>query len=112
MAWHEMEYRLILSTCPDLESAEALAEALIEEGLAACVSIVPAALSVYRWQGKIVKEREHLLLIKSREDVYPDLEEAIRSRHPYEVPEVIGIPVSDGLGSYLGWIDEQLEKKR
>ena len=105
-----MDYRLVLTTCPDMGTAEAIAAALVQGRLAACISILPGARSVYEWKGTVETEEEHLLLIKTREDKYQELERAILDRHPYELPEIIAVPIEDGLGGYLAWIDGLLDK--
>ncbi len=101
-------YRVVFCTCPDSESAEALARRLVEAAQAACVNIVSGLRSVYLWQGKLESGTEQLLIIKTRVEVYPELEETIRAHHPYQVPEVISIPVDAGLPAYLAWIDSSL----
>jgi len=95
---------LVLTNCPDEESANAIALALVEERLAACVSIMPRVQSVYRWQGAVESATEIPLFIKSTATNYPALEAAIRDRHPYQVPEIIALPVEHGLPAYLDWI--------
>jgi len=95
---------LVLTNCPDEESANAIALALIEERLAACVNILPRVQSVYRWQGAVESATEIPLFIKSTAANYPALEAAIRNRHPYQVPEIIALPVAQGLPAYLDWI--------
>jgi periplasmic divalent cation tolerance protein len=95
---------LVLTNCPDEESANAIALALVEERLAACVNILPRVQSVYRWQGAVESATEIPLLIKSTATNYPALEAAIRDRHPYQVPEIIALPVERGLPAYLDWI--------
>jgi periplasmic divalent cation tolerance protein len=95
---------LVLTNCPDEESANAIALALVEERLAACVNILPRVQSVYRWQGAVESATEIPLLIKSTATNYPALEAAIRNRHPYQVPEIIALPVERGLPAYLDWI--------
>ena len=95
---------LCLSTCPDEASAAALARALVGEGLAACVSRLPLTASVYRWQGDIVEEAEVLLLIKTTQGSWPRLQQRLPALHPYETPELIALPVGDGLPAYLAWI--------
>ena len=98
-------YQIILCTCPDHASAKRIADELISGGLAACVNILPGLTSVYRWQNKIETAQEHLLLIKTRQDRYAELEVAIRQVHPYELPEIIAVSVEQGLPEYLQWID-------
>jgi periplasmic divalent cation tolerance protein len=99
-----MEALLIFTNLPDPASAEALAAHLIDRRLAACVTILPAAQSVYRWQGNIERATEVPLLIKASAAAYPALEAAIRERHPYELPEIIAVPVACGLPAYLDWV--------
>ncbi|MGB8883109.1 MAG: divalent-cation tolerance protein CutA [Azonexus sp.] len=95
---------LVLTNCPDEESANAIALALVEERLAACVSILPRVQSVYRWQGAVESATEIPLFIKSTPTNYPALEAAIRDRHPYKVPEIIALAVERGLPAYLDWV--------
>ena len=95
---------LVLTNCPDEESANAIALALVEERLAACVNILPRVQSVYRWQGAVESATEIPLFIKSTVTNYQALEAAIRNRHPYQVPEIIALPVERGLPAYLDWI--------
>ncbi len=101
-------HRLVLSTCPDEETAEQLGEALVAKNLAACVSIVPGMTSIYRWQGRLEREPECLLLIKTREDVLSTLCDTLKQQHPYELPEIIAVSVTEGLDAYLDWIDRAL----
>ncbi|MGR9052479.1 MAG: divalent-cation tolerance protein CutA [Gammaproteobacteria bacterium] len=98
-------YQLILCNCPDLVVARRIADTLVENGLAACVNILPGLTSVYRWQDQIESAEEILLLIKSRADYYAKLETAVRQLHPYELPEIIAVPIDQGLPDYLRWID-------
>lgn len=100
------EHLLVLSTCPDAETARRIASLLIEGELAACVNIVAGVQSVYRWQGRIEVGQEQLLIIKTRRDRYAQLEQAVRDNHPYELPEVVAVAISDGLPGYLSWIDQ------
>ena len=102
------EHCLVLCTCPDQPSATSIAQTLINEQLAACVNIVPGIMSVYRWQGKIEKSSELLLLIKTKQTALPRIETTIIDRHPYELPEIISIPISNGLTDYLSWITDNV----
>ena len=95
---------LALCTCPDQASAEALADAVVSQGLAACVNILPGVLSVYRWEGKIAKDDEVLLLMKTTEQCFAQLAAEIEKQHPYDVPEVIAHPIVAGLDNYLEWV--------
>lgn len=97
---------LVLCTCPDEDSARQLSGFLVQERLAACVNIVNPISSIFAWQGKIDAERESLLLIKTTERAYSALEQAIKQQHPYDVPEIIAIPIQQGSADYLNWIRE------
>lgn len=101
------QYIVIMNTCPDEELAQTLATGLVDNGLAACVNILPRLTSVYCWQGRRESENEVLLFIKTRQDLYPAVQDWILEHHSYEVPEVIAVPVISGLPSYLEWIDTQ-----
>ena len=95
---------LILTSLPDDASAQALASTLVREGLAACVSILAPCRSTYRWQGTVEFAQEIPLLIKTATACYPALESAIRAGHPYELPEIIAVPIAHGLPEYLDWV--------
>jgi periplasmic divalent cation tolerance protein len=95
---------VILTTCPDEAAAARIARDLVESGLAACVSRVGPVHSTYRWQGAVQDEPEVLLVIKTVSARYPELEMRLKSLHPYEVPEVIALPVTDGSADYLAWL--------
>ncbi|MGE0079742.1 MAG: divalent-cation tolerance protein CutA, partial [Thiohalomonadaceae bacterium] len=104
-----MNHCLVITTCPDGETAANLARILVEARLAACVNIVPGVRSIYRWKGELVTDHEHLLLAKTRSDVYPQLEAAIRANHPYELPEVVMVPMAQGSTEYLNWLNSVLD---
>jgi periplasmic divalent cation tolerance protein len=99
-----MEALLILTNCPDEESANAIALAVVEARLAACVNILPRVQSVYRWQGAVESATEIPLYIKSTVTNYPALEAAIKALHPHAVPEIIALPITQGLPAYLNWV--------
>ena len=99
-----MRSLLVLTNLPDRAAAERLADALIEKRVAACVNILAPCRSVYRWQGAVQRDEEHPMLIKTTEDRYAALEAAIRAGHPYELPEIIALPVERGLPAYLDWV--------
>lgn len=101
---------LVFCTCPDTESAEAISRQLVERGAAACVTRLPGASSIYLWQGVIETSNEILLLIKSSNNQYPELEKIIVSLHPYELPEIIAVSVDQGLADYLHWVKQCTEK--
>jgi len=93
-----------LTTCPTVESAEAIATALVSEGLAACVSQLPGMQSTYRWQGKLQNDHEIQLVIKTTQQQWATLAARIQALHPYELPELIAVPVCAGSQSYLEWV--------
>jgi periplasmic divalent cation tolerance protein len=95
---------LVLTNLPDRASAETLADSLVERRLAACVNILAPCRSVYRWQGTVERAEEHALLIKTTSEHYAALERAIVEGHPYELPEVIAVPIERGLPAYLDWV--------
>lgn len=99
-----MEALLVLTNLPDAASARALAEHVVTEHLAACVNILAPCRSVYRWQGKVEDAEEVPLLMKTSADRYAALEAAIRARHPYELPEIVAVPIGRGLPAYLAWL--------
>ena len=98
------EYQLVLTTCPDLDVAERVARALVQERLAACVNILPVAKSIYLWKGRVESAAEQLLIIKSMARAFRAIRKRILELHPYELPEVLAVPIADGLPDYLAWI--------
>jgi periplasmic divalent cation tolerance protein len=105
----EPGYLIALCTCPDAETAARLAGALVEQGLAACVNIVAGVTSVYRWQGRVHHDSEQLLIIKTRRARYQKMESRLRELHPYELPEIVAVPMERGLEAYLEWIRTQTD---
>ncbi len=101
------EVLLVFTNLPDRSEAERIAEALVAESAAACVNIMAECSSVYRWQGKIEHAAEIPVLIKTTRDAYPRLESILRKLHPYELPEIIALPVSAGLPEYLSWVAQE-----
>lgn len=99
------KHLLVLTTCPGTITAKKIANELVMEKLAACVQIIPAVQSFFRWVGKVDTSEEILLLIKTTSERYPDLEAKIVSLHPYELPEIVTVPLSGGLEGYLAWIE-------
>jgi len=95
---------LVLTTLPNSDAAAELATKLVGEKLAACANILPALRSIYRWEGKVQDENEVLVLLKTQGRQYESLKARILALHPYEVPEVIAIPVERGHQPYLDWI--------
>jgi periplasmic divalent cation tolerance protein len=99
------EYSIIISTYADKDLAKEIAKTLVELRLAACVQMFPIN-SVYLWKDEICDENEIMLLIKSRTDLFDKIAAAIKAYHPYEVPEIVQIPIADGLPKYLRWIGD------
>jgi len=98
---------LVITNCPDQACAETLATPLVELRLAACVNVLAPCRSVYRWQGAVESAAEVPLLIKTSGERYAALEAEIRARHPYELPEIIALPVDRGLPAYLQWLADE-----
>jgi periplasmic divalent cation tolerance protein len=98
---------LVLVTTSSRKDAMTIAQALVREKQAACVNILPSVTSIFRWQGKVQRSREALLLIKTTGRRYAALEKAIRSLHSYEVPEIISIRIDRGLPQYIEWVERE-----
>jgi periplasmic divalent cation tolerance protein len=99
-----MDTLIVLSTLPDRNAALEMAAQLVERRLAACVNVLAECTSVYRWQGKVETAAEVPILIKTTAARYPALEQAIRELHPYELPEIVAVPIRRGLPGYLQWV--------
>jgi periplasmic divalent cation tolerance protein len=99
-----MEALLVISNLPDRASAEKLADDLVAKNLAACINILAPCRSVYRWKDAVQHDEEHPMLIKTTRERYSELEAAIRAGHPYELPEIIALPIGPGLPAYLEWV--------
>jgi periplasmic divalent cation tolerance protein len=95
---------VVLVTAPDLEAGARIGRSLVEEGLAACANLVPGVRSIYRWQGAIHDDAEVLLIVKTRASLVEALAARVRALHPYELPEVLALPVSGGSEPYLDWV--------
>ena len=106
-----MDYIQVMTTVERQEDAERIARTLVENRLAACVQVLGPIASTYHWQGSIESSQEWLCLAKSRASLYARIEEAIRKVHPYEVPEIVAVPIVAGAKSYLQWIDEETAGK-
>ena len=102
----KLPFRVLLSTAPR-GKAQALARGLVESRLAACVNILPGAMSHYRWKGRLRRERESLLVIKTRASRIAALERWLKAHHPYDLPELLALPVAAGSVAYLGWLDQE-----
>ena len=97
-------YIIVFNTCDTAENASSIAEILINKKLAACVNIVDNIESVYQWQGKIEHSKEKLLIIKTRQSLLLEVQNAIKEMHNYELPEIIAVPICSGEQNYLNWI--------
>ena len=102
-----MSALIVITNAPDRDVALKIARALIERRLAACVNILAECTSVYRWQGRLETAVEVPLLIKTRAAIYAEVEAAIKSLHPYELPEIVAVPIERGLPAYLEWVNAE-----
>ena len=102
------EYIQVVTTVEQKQDAQAIARALVQQRLAACVQVLGPIASTYRWQGKIETAEEWQCWAKTRRELYEPIEQAIREVHPYEVPEILAVPILAGSQSYLAWLDEEV----
>ena len=107
----DVTHLIVLNTCPGSISAKKIAQELIAEKLAACVNVVPGVQSWFRWLNKVDNANEHMLVIKTTTDAYAALEKRIKALHPYELPEIIAVPIHTGLAEYLDWISNSIENE-
>lgn len=98
---------VILVTAVNQEEARRIGKGMVDAKLAACANIIPGIQSIYRWKGKVVKAQEVLIILKSTRPRYRALEKAIKSMHTYETPEIIALPVKEGLDRYIGWVHSE-----
>ena len=103
------DYIVIYTTTDNKEDAQRIARDLVEQRLAACVQVTGPIQSTYRWEAQIERGEEWLCSIKSRKDLLPAIEDAIRAIHPYDVPEIIALPIVGGSDDYLSWLGDQLQ---
>lgn len=101
------ELQIILCNCPDPATAQTIASALIEARHAACVNLLPGVTSIYHWQGQVETATETMLLIKAPPTLFDAISQTICGLHPYTVPEIIAVPVSQGFLPYLKWVNEE-----
>jgi periplasmic divalent cation tolerance protein len=101
------DVRVVLVSCGSEEEALRIARTLVERRLAACVNVVPGIRSIYRWEGKVQDDREHLLIVKTSLARIQEVTDAVRELHSYKVPETIALPVTEGAGRYLAWVAEE-----
>ncbi|MBL7685442.1 MAG: divalent-cation tolerance protein CutA [Deltaproteobacteria bacterium] len=102
---------IIFTTVSSQKIAKKISEILVQEKLVACVNIIPQLTSIYIWKNKLCREKEILLMMKTRREKYAALEKRLRQIHPYETPEIIGIKINKGSKDYLNWILETLSRK-
>ncbi len=103
-------YLVVFCTVPGEEVGTRIARTLVEEKLAACCNLVRGLRSIYFWKGEVCDDAEVLMVIKTREEVFPQLEQRIRALHPYTVPEIIGLPIVAGHQPYLNWVSEHVQQ--
>lgn len=103
------DHLLVLSTCPGSITAKRIANDLVESKFAACVQVVPNIQSFFRWGGSINSAEEHLLLIKTTAERYQQVQDRICTLHPYELPEIVAVPIITGLAGYLAWVEKNTE---
>ncbi len=107
-----MSALLVLTNLPDRAAAEKLARLLIRKRVAACVNILAPCRSVYRWKGEVQQDEEHPMLIKTTRERYAALEAEIHKAHPYELPEILAVPIEYGLPAYLAWVADETTPPR
>lgn len=100
------EYMVGLVSAPNYEEAEKISMALIKKNLAACCTIIKGAVSIYKWKGKTEKAQECMIVIKTKSSIFSELIEEVLRKHSYDIPEIIGLPITEGFNGYFGWIDE------
>jgi periplasmic divalent cation tolerance protein len=106
------EYIQVFTTAEKREDADRIALSVVQKRVAACAQVLGPIRSTYWWKGKVEKAGEWLCVMKTRQDLFPALEKEIRTVHPYEVPEIVALPIVAGSASYLQWIDEETTKDR
>jgi len=104
------QFRIYFITSPDEKTAHKLAEELVNNNLAACVNIVPGITSIYRWNNEICKDQEQLMICKSSSIRFEEIEELLKKEHPYDVPELIAVPIVEGTESYLEFIEDSITR--
>jgi periplasmic divalent cation tolerance protein len=102
------DLQIVLCTTPDRETAEMIASTLVAEQLAACVNILPGVTSFYRWEGAVEQNEELLLIIKTSQSVWPMLVAQIQALHPYELPEIVAVPITTGEAEYIQWLENSI----
>lgn len=108
----ENDVLLVMTNLPDRDAAERIATSLVTEGVAACVNVLAECTSFYHWKGSLERATEIPLLIKTTTGAYPRLQDALRKLHPYEIPEIIALPVNAGLPEYLNWVVQETQIRK
>ncbi|VAX28700.1 Periplasmic divalent cation tolerance protein cutA [hydrothermal vent metagenome] len=103
-----MEYAVVFITAPDEEEAARIARIIVEERIAGCVNIVKGIRSIYSWEGKVEDEHEVLMIVKTKRELFTELEKRVKELHSYSVPEIISLPVMEGSPEYLEWLKHEL----
>jgi len=104
-----MSHGVVLSTVSNVDQAKKIAKKLVEQKLCACVNIVPQIISVYNWQGNLCEDEEVLMVIKTRQELFENVQNCIQENHSYKLPEIIMLPIEKGLEAYLSWIDTETQ---
>ncbi|MDQ7838062.1 MAG: divalent-cation tolerance protein CutA [Thermodesulfobacteriota bacterium] len=104
------DYIQVITTTEKKDDAQKVARVVVEKRLAGCVQIIGPIISTYHWKGVIETAEEWMCVIKSRKDLYPELERSIREVHPYEVPEILAVPVAEGSKDYLEWLGNEIKE--
>ncbi len=103
---------VIYTTCPDSATAESITSKLLQAKQVACVNLLPGIKSQYWWEGKIQKDKEVLVILKTRQSLFKAVEETIKNNHPYQIPEIIALPILQGNASYVSWIHDSVRPPR
>ena len=106
-----MDFCLIYTTLPDIKTAEDLARHLLSQKLIACANLLPEMKSFYEWKGELAQDTECVLLLKTRKSLYEKVEKVILSKHPYECPCILQLPISSGSEAFLKWVEDSVPKK-
>lgn len=106
------KYIVVITTIDSKKKAEELSQKLVENRLVACAQIIGPITSIYWWQDKVEKAKEWVCLMKSKKSLFSDIEKMILSLHPYQVPEIITLPLLEGTRSYLAWLEQELKKNK
>jgi periplasmic divalent cation tolerance protein len=108
---HDLSHLVVLTTVGNRDDARKLVSELVDQGIVACGTFIGEALSIFRWEGAIAEEGEVVVLLKTHRDRWEDLQEAVKAQHPYDVPELLAIPVEAGLQAYLDWVTDVTAKE-